>query len=306
MTPLRAAGAFVLVLAATGMGCSSDEADGGPNPGGAGGAAGGGGKAGSAGTAAGGVAGTSGGGTSGGAAGAGGGAGGGGTAGSGGTSNTGGSSAWPAPSPCDEGTQTGLCGDGVAEASCGDQVTFFKQAMTDTATAYWEVPKPKGGFRMADKYAQGNAYLRLEVTSKPTSIEVFPQVCFWRWDPTAECKDRWKTFAETCSSQSAFSYKSTSVSYVSLGTPSKWWQKASPAWNYGLPWDAMRVLQKAEQAGSKYLLQDGSCGSACWPVAGGAAAHMPINMSGELILVAAGKAFQKPAHWTGCSAAWCS
>jgi len=220
--------------------------------------------------------------------------------------SAGASSAWPAPSPCDEGSQTPSCGDGVAEASCGDQVTFFKQEMQDTAAGYWEIPKPKGGFRMAAKYAQGNAYLRLEVASKPTSIEVFPQVCFWRWEPTAACPERWKVFAETCSSQSAFSYTSTSVSYVSLGAPSQWWKKASPAWSYALPWDALRILQKADYNGTKYLLQDGSCGSACWPVAGGAAAHLPITMAGELVLVAQGKSFQTPTHWTGCSEAWCN
>ncbi|MBW2527879.1 MAG: hypothetical protein JRI23_27100, partial [Deltaproteobacteria bacterium] len=212
---------------------------------------------------------------------------------------------WPDPSPCDEGTDEPHCGDGQAEAHCPDQLTLFSQTAQDTASTYWTIDKPLGGFRIADKYASGNAYLRFEVTQKPTSIEIFPQVCFWRWDPDAECSNRWQVFAETCSSQSAFSYTQPTVMYVSLGTPASWWQKSSPAWDYSLPFDAMRILQKAEHSGDKYLLQDSSCGSACWPISGGAAAHMPITITAELILVAAGATFVTPGHWTGCAEPWC-
>jgi hypothetical protein len=272
------------------------------------GPAGSGGETGGSGAATGGSggAGASGGGVSGGGGSSGGTSGASGGGGSGGGSGGTGGSAWPAPSVCDEGTDTSVCGNGVAEASCPDQVVLFSQTMQDTATAYWELKKPKGGFRVADKFAQGNAYLRFEVTSKPTNVEAFPQLCFWRWGPQVECKDRWKVFAETCSSGSAFSYTKTGVYYASLGSPSKWWQKASPAWNYGLPWDAIRILQKADHNGQKYLLQDGSCGSACWPVAGGAAAHMPIEIKAEVVLVAQGKSLQKPASWTGCAEPWCN
>ncbi len=47
-------------------------------------------------------------------------------------------------------------------------------------------------------------------------------------------------------------------------------------------------------------------GSACWPVAGGAAAHMPIEIKAEVVLVAQGKSLQKPASWTGCAEPWCN
>ncbi|MBK7586205.1 MAG: hypothetical protein IPI67_39225 [Myxococcales bacterium] len=310
---------LALCLLAPGIAaCSSDDDGGGVSGGGGadGSATGGGAGSGAGGAASGGTSGSggSGGTASGGVSGGGGSSGAGGTAigGTGGSSgaggsggSTGGASGWPAPSACEEGTTSQQCGEGVAEASCPDQVTFFDRTLKDTATTYWELPKPKAGFRMADKFAQGNAYLRLEVLNKPTNIEIFPQVCAWRWDPKVECKDRWKVFAETCSSQNDFSYTQTGVSYVALGSPAKWWQKATPAWSYALPWDALRILQKAVQNGNKYLLQDAGCGTACWPVAGGAAAHMPIDMRGELVLVAQGKTLKTPAHWTGCTASFC-
>jgi hypothetical protein len=293
--------------------CSSEEDAGGPsNAAGAGatagsaggsgesGAAGTGGMGGSGGVATGGTSGSDGHAGTGGSAGAAGGAGAGAEGGSAGAA-----SGFPAPNPCDEGTTFTPCADGVAEADCPDQLTFFQATMQDTATGYWQLPKPKGGFRMADKYAHGSAYMRFEATSKPTDIEVFPQVCFWRWEVDAACQDRWKVFAETCSSQNELGYTSTGVYYVALGAPADWWQKASPAWEYSLPWDAMRILQKAVHEGSKYLLQDASCGSACWPVAGGAAEHMPIDITAELVLVAEGKTFTPPSSWSDCSEPWC-
>jgi hypothetical protein len=126
-------------------------------------------------------------------------------------------------------------------------------------------------------YADGNAYLRFETVSKPSTVDVGVQLCFWRGGD------------ETCSWYDKCMINNPITYYCDLGTPSGWWVKSSGAGWTG--WDAVRVMLR--------------CADGCIFATGfhDVTGHVPIVFKATLVLVAAGDRLVPPAGWE-CPEEW--
>ena len=108
----------------------------------------------------------------------------------------------------------------TATGAPGTQFTLFNQSLTHTATSLG-TPAFSGpaNWSSPTNYAGGRGYLRLQVTSKPSTKAVFSQVCMWR-----------NNFSiETCSGGITFSTVGTY--YLDLGVLSSWY-KRNGVWDY--------------------------------------------------------------------------
>jgi hypothetical protein len=184
----------------------------------------------------------------------------------------------------------------TSPAAGPDQITVWKASDSQTFDTYWEptLNQPSNYTRDPD-YANGLAYLKINVTAKPSSKTVQPAVCFWRHGD--------KRFQyETCARTDAVTFTSTGTFYVALGAPSSWWVKPG-GWTWATPASVGRIMIK-NPGTSGALLLGKNCGAACY-TGSDLNDHIPIAMDSELIFVAKGKSLTPPTDWqSGCPTAW--
>ena len=167
----------------------------------------------------------------------------------------------------------------------GTQHTLTDSTVLHTAT----VPtKPAfnspTSWRAPDNYADGTAYLRLEIISKASSKPTKAQFCMWRHGAV-------KHQFETCSPSVSFS--GPGVYKISLGRPSGWWTK-STGWDWTKAPDKVRVMLKDANTGK--LLLSKACGVNCY-TGTDLPSHTPIRFRASVILVRQGSAFVPPSYW---------
>jgi hypothetical protein len=75
--------------------------------------------------------------------------------------------------------------------AAGTQTTVWKASgLQQTASTYWEPP-----LGSTTTHTNGRAYIKITVTSKPSTKSVQPAVCFWRDEGTT--KNKYETCAGT-------------------------------------------------------------------------------------------------------------
>ena len=183
----------------------------------------------------------------------------------------------------------------------GKQITLFdaKNIVQDfdqyaQPNANW----PSGGsMKSPVNYADGRAYMRLEILSKPTSINMAAQVCFWfQYDG----KSFANKYEETCSSPSTLmQFTDEGLYYFEIRSPSTWWSQngsnnKTGQFDWGKKPHVARIMFKDLKTGTLFF--EKSCGSACWS-GGDARDHTPVKFNAELIFVEKGKTFSPPSDW---------
>jgi len=177
-----------------------------------------------------------------------------------------------------------------AEAAAPAQAQIFShtaQIRTDrhfrpvfTQPANWVAPV---------NFRDGQAYLRLAVSGKPTTKALNMQVCMWRHNGLQ------KFFWETCSDLGK-TITTNGTYYFSLGSPGRWWKKVG-GWDFTKAASDIRVM--VIDPVTKKLVQTQQCGANCYPGTG-IFAHLPFTVSAEFIVVGAGATLTPPASWQGC------
>ena len=154
----------------------------------------------------------------------------------------------------------------VTPAAAGRTVTIFSGTSTSGATTYWDVGH-KGPNNLVSpvNYVGGNATLRLNVLSKPSTKALLVQVCMWRNNYQQE----------TCSP--AGTITRTGTYNFNLGRPAGWWKKGTFSW--ATPYQYSRLMVK--DPASKRLMMSRNCGAACYR-GNDLGQHVPIRMSGTL------------------------
>jgi len=183
----------------------------------------------------------------------------------------------------------------------GEQITLFdaKNIVQDfdqyaQPNANW--PK-SGSMKGPVNYADGRAYFRLEILSKPTSINMAAQVCLWfQYDG----RSFGNKYEETCSSPSTLmQFTDEGLYYFEIRSPSTWWSQdgsnnKTGQFDWGKKPHVARIMFKDLKTGTLFF--EKSCGSACWS-GGDARDHTPVKFNAELIFVEKGKKFSPPSDW---------
>ncbi len=179
----------------------------------------------------------------------------------------------------------------------GNQFTLFNQTLRQTATKYASATASgPQNWRLPINYANGKAYMKYQVTAKPSNDALKVQVCLWRHSSPGANDYKYIT----CSSSNLLTVRNTGTSYVALGAPSSWW-KGSAGWDWSKGYDEVRILHKFNKNGVDYLPMTSGCGSACL---GSAANRMvPVNLRAEVVVVKPGKSLVTPSGWN-CPGAW--
>ena len=174
-----------------------------------------------------------------------------------------------------------------------DQFTLFDAAVVHNATKYAQPSSTSGPTNWVSpvNYKEGRAYLRFEVTSKPSAMPLTVQLCLWRNEFTAE----------TCSGQHGFS--TTGVHWFDLGKPAAWW-KLGGVWDFTQPFSPARLMIKDPSRGE--LLMTGGCGDHCYTGPENLADHVPIRVNASVVVVPKGVTLQPPSSWAGCPPQWSS
>lgn len=168
------------------------------------------------------------------------------------------------------------------------QVTLFSGAYLHEGEGYLtpELAGPTSWTAPVD-FARGRLFLRVEVTSKPTTKPVGVQLCMWR--------DRY--VEETCSRTTTFTRRQEL--WVDLGTPANWWSKGR--WSWATAWDPTRLMLKDVASG--LLMNRTKCSPYCYP-GNDLAAHLPIRLRATAVLVARGADLDPPRGWGSCPKTW--
>ncbi len=171
----------------------------------------------------------------------------------------------------------------VSQAA-GTQNTVWKaNGLQQTSSQYWE---PTLGSTTSN--TNGRAFIKITVTSKPSSKAVQPAVCFWRDEGSTKNK------YETCAGTNGVTFTGTGTFYIDLGTPNTWWKK-NGVYDWSKQASRGRIMIKNPGTSGKLLLSS-RCGQACYP-GNDLNQHIPITMSSELIFVAKGEKLSCPSDW---------
>ena len=137
-------------------------------------------------------------------------------------------------------------------------------------------------------YADGRAFLRLEVTKKPSELETLMQLCVWRNSFVDEACTGYQTVA------------TLGTYWIDFGIPSKWWK--TPNWNWTQPFDYAAIMVK-DKASGELLMTGNSCGTHCYTGPDNLANHTPIVFRASMIVVAKGATLNAPG-WNTCPDTW--
>ena len=176
-------------------------------------------------------------------------------------------------------------------AAAATQLMLFDHLATQTPDAYWEpVANQPADYTAPVNLAGGNAYLKLDMVSKPSDKLMHPQVCFWTHAESRKFK------FETCSETKAISVTAEGTYWANLGPVASWW-KMNGVYDWAQPSSVVRIMFKDPATGQ--LFMGTKCGAACYP-GDDLLDHIPLRYSGELVLVAKGAQLVPPAGWEAC------
>jgi hypothetical protein len=179
-------------------------------------------------------------------------------------------------------------------AQAATQHTIFAHSGSQTASSYFEPAATQPRDYTNPNYAGGRAYLRLQVTSKPSNKPMQPQVCFWRHGAR-------RFQFETCASTKGLTFNATGTYWVDLGAPGSWW-KLNGVYDWSQQASVVRIMLKDPATGTLFL--SSKCGQACYS-GDDLADHVPVQMTAELIMVARGATLVPPNNWrAGCPKTW--
>jgi len=183
----------------------------------------------------------------------------------------------------------------------GKQITLFD--VKNIVQDFDQYAQPKltwpssGSMKGPVNYADGRAYFRMEIVSKPTSINMAAQVCLWfQYDG----RSFGNKYEETCSSPSTLmQFTDEGLYYFEIRSPSTWWSQNGSSnktgkFDWGKKPHVVRIMFKDLKTGTLFF--EKSCGSACWS-GGDARDHTPVRFHAELIFVEKGKKFSPPSDW---------
>ena len=183
----------------------------------------------------------------------------------------------------------------------GKQLTLFD--VTGIVQDFDQYAQPNfnwpssGSMRSPVNYADGRAYVRLEITSKPTSINMAAQVCFWYQYTPGSFSNQYE---ETCTGpEGLMQFQNEGLWYYEIEAPSKWWSQNGASnrtgqFDWGKRPHVGRIMFKDLK--TKTLFFEKRCGSACWS-GGDARDHTPVTFNVSLIFVEKGKSFTPPSDW---------
>lgn len=172
--------------------------------------------------------------------------------------------------------------------AAGKQITIWNHTGVHDRDTYWE-PKldQPASYTGSPDYANGTAYLKLQVLSKPSNKLMIPSVCFWRHGAQ-------KRFQfETCARTRDDAFTSTGTYWIELGTPKTWWKK-NGVFDWSKPVSVGRIMLKDPATGSLFL--SSKCGQACYQ-GNDLGRHVPLRMASQLVFVAKGATFTPPPGW---------
>ncbi len=162
----------------------------------------------------------------------------------------------------------------------------------------------------------GDAYMRLNVTDKPSGLLTAAQLCMWNQDDNST----FTLYEETCSPWKSAIFQHAGVYYIQWRPPTSWYNAPQgPKTTVGVfPWtekpNVLRLFMKPvtikgthtpaspddTDIGGNLLLANRNGGGANWDVTDTELnKHLPIKADFEVILVAAGQPFQPPSNWAG-------
>ena len=175
------------------------------------------------------------------------------------------------------------------------QHVVFSHSGAQTASSYFEPVAQQPADYTSPNLAQGRAYVRIQVTSKPSHKPMQPMVCFWRHGPV-------KRFQfETCASTSGFTFSERGTYWLDLGAPASWW-KLNGVYDWSQPASVVRIMLKDPATGS--LLLSSKCGAACYR-GDDLADHVPVQMTAELVMVVRGATLVPLDQWrASCPTTW--
>ena len=161
-------------------------------------------------------------------------------------------------------------------AAPGQQFTWFNQTMTHNVKKYAQpTTTAPSDWTSPINYVGGHVYLRLDVLTKPSSLNTAAQVCVWRNSYTEE----------SCSSARTFT--APGVQWVDLGPTTGWWKKNGAfSWATASFLCRRGIMFKDVETGT--LLMSGGRGTSCYTGATSLTQHVPISVHAEAIVVAAG------------------
>lgn len=173
------------------------------------------------------------------------------------------------------------------------QHTLFDQPLVHQATGLAVADAQLADWTSPVDYSLGRAYMRVEVTSKPSSLGVFAQMCMWRHDGAVKFK------YETCAKGVTFTQPG--VHYLDLGTPTTWFKK-NGVWDFSKQPDLVRFVMKPDHDRNQTLLST-RCAPVCYR-GSDLHLHVPIAFRASVVLVAPGGQLSAPAGWTNCPSSW--
>jgi hypothetical protein len=139
-------------------------------------------------------------------------------------------------------------------------------------------------------YAGGRAFLRFEVTAKPSTMPMAVQMCMWR-----------NQFVnETCTGSGTIT--TTGVYWIDLGRPSSWWVKDGVPWSWSEPIQQISLMIKDPVTNT--LVMTSRCGVKCYTGTEDLTQHTPLAFHASVLVVAQGASLDAPARWAGCPSSW--
>lgn len=203
----------------------------------------------------------------------------------------------------------------VTSAQTVTQATVWKNTMSQTSNKYWGVgiAEQQTNLGSTTKFTNGRAYLKITVTAKPSTVPMYPNVCFWR-DQGSQgdsnfLKNKWETCAPTQKNGTGtgvYAISKPGTYYFDLGQPNTWWTLPGPAprgpgWDWSKQASRGRIMLKdARHAdhSTRPIFMEKACGKYCYKPLSDLGNHIPVTMNSELIFVANGAKLQCPSDWS--------
>ncbi|MEM7273463.1 MAG: hypothetical protein AAF547_10320 [Actinomycetota bacterium] len=187
---------------------------------------------------------------------------------------------------------------GQLDAAANDRQLFEHTGEQKSRTYFQPNVNQPNSYVSPVNYRDGNIYIRMDLTDKPSDILTYAQLCFWRHADGVNFK------YETCSGTSGITFRDGGVIYIDAGSPKNWWKKkvdGVPTYDWREQASIIRIMF-FDKASRKLLMPD-RCGSHCFP--GDVTPHIPIKLNAEVIMVAKGNTLTPPSDWrSDCPSSW--
>jgi len=193
------------------------------------------------------------------------------------------------------GAQTAPGAPAPAAVTATQQVIFDHLGTAQKDKHYRPVVTQPANYVAPLNLRDGNAYLRLVVSGKPSTKQLGFHVCMWRHNGLL------RFFWETCSAWQKATVTTDGTYFVNLGPVGTWWKK-NGVWDWTKPASDIRLMLM--DPATRTLMYVNSCGTHCY---GGTNIdqHLPFTVKSEFVLVGQGRNLVPPASWVGkCPKTW--